>query len=90
MSIKRVAFKEMLKELEPEVVIGVKSMAEKTAATGLVLFRNMDMSSSNFGCSSIVAIGPTCTYKTVEDCEGTYLNDMPSQRQYPELYCEVK
>ena len=89
-SIKRVAFEEFAKELAPEAVDGVKSMVVKTAASGLVLFRNNNFDSSGFGCSSVVAIGPTCTYKTVEDCEGAHLHDLPSQRQYPELYCEVK
>lgn len=90
MSIKKVAFDELLKEVDPATVSSVRAMAKKTAATGLVLFRNMDFNSSNFGCQSLVAIGPTCTYKVIEECEGKHLNDLPSQRQYPDMWCPVQ
>ena len=55
-------------------------------ALALVLFENLDMASSSFGDSTVVAIGPQNTFKSLSDCK--YLNDLPSQRQYPTHFIE--
>ena len=81
-NIKQVTAVEFLKEVNPECVEDVKKMVKKTGAAGLVLFRNMNMTASAFGNSTIMAFGPKCTYKTVEQVQGGRLNDMPSQQQH--------
>ena len=89
-NIKQATAEEFLKEMNPECVEHVKKMVKKTGATGLVLFRNMNMTASAFGNSTIMAFGPTCTYKTVEQVEGGHLNDMPSQQQHPMIWVSAK
>ena len=59
----------------------------KHSTDALVLFENHDMSSSSFGDRSAIAVGPDLTYKSIEDCRGRHLNDLPSQRQYSVAYC---
>ena len=59
-------------------------------ATHAVLFVNQDFSSPEFGRWTVMAIGPNQTYKTTADVEGSWLNDLPSQRQYPIAYTDLK
>jgi hypothetical protein len=61
-----------------------------TGATHLVVFENRDSWSSQLGAKTVVCVGPGCTYRTPEDCEGKWLNDQPSQRQYAAVWCEVE
>ena len=86
--IKKVAFEEFFKEVNPECVEDVKNMAKKTGATGLVLFRNVDDKTEDYGNSTIVAIGPTRTYKTIEDIGNGHLM-ASSKKQGPLMWCEV-
>jgi len=60
-----------------------EALQRKTDATGLVLFENLQMDSSSYGRMTAMLIGPTNTYKSVEDCEGKFLGELPSHRQYP-------
>ena len=78
---KRAAYKEALDQLAKNV--------KATEATHLVLFRNQDMWASQMGATSLLCVGPNCTYKTPEGCEGHHLHDLPSQRQYPQAFCKV-
>lgn len=52
-------------------------------AQALVCFTNMDFWASAFGRQTVMVVGPSCTYKTVQEVEGQHLHDQPSQRQYP-------
>ena len=85
--IKKVAFDEFLKEVNPECVEDVLNMAKKTGATGLVLFRNVNNTTKDFGNSTIVALGPTRTYKTIEDIGDGHLM-ASSVKQSPLMWCE--
>ncbi len=58
-------------------------------ATHLVVAENLDMSSSQLGERTAMIVGPSNTYKTLEECEGKHLNDLPNQRQYFTSYCEL-
>ena len=80
-----------MQELKLEALIAmfdssVRARIEELAAdpetTGLVVFENQQMDSSHFGDRSVMCVGPNRTYKTVEECEGRWLNDLPSQRKY--------
>ena len=56
-------------------------------ATHLVLFQNVAFDSSAFGRQSLLFVGgPDNTYKSVAETEGVWLNDLPSQRQYPQTF----
>jgi hypothetical protein len=57
--------------------------------TAFVLFRCEQMDSSHLGEQTVVAVGPNCTYKSPGDCEGKWLRDLPSERQYPVSYVRL-
>jgi hypothetical protein len=55
-----------------------------------VLFVNLDMNSSQFGKWTVLPIGPDQTFKTLAEVQDGHLNDLPSQRQYPVGYSDLK
>lgn len=67
-----------------------EALKRKPDATGLVLFENKMFDSSSRGAMTAMLIGPSNTYKSAEECEGKYLNELPSQRQYPVAWVERK
>ncbi len=61
----------------------------KPGVDGLVMFENVAFDSSQCGRRTAVVFGPKCELlKSREDAEGKWLNDLPSQRQYPQNYYE--
>lgn len=64
----------------------VREWMKTPGVAGVVLFKNLDMWSLNCGQSSCVVVGEDKTYKTVEECEGKWLNDLSSRRQYAECF----
>lgn len=56
-------------------------------AEAFVVFENLMLDSSACGERTAVVVGPSCTFKSVAWCEGKWLNDLPSQRQYAVGYC---
>ena len=64
----------------------VREWVKEPGVVGVVLFRNMAFDSSSFGASSCIVVGEGRTYKTIEECEGKWLKDLPSQRQYAESF----
>jgi hypothetical protein len=73
-------------------VAKIQRLALDARTSGLVLYRNVDFQSSQFGQQGILSYGPERTYQTVEACAAGWLNDLPSQRQYPQCYtiCDDK
>ena len=71
---------------ECESVPRVREWLKAAGTTAVVMFRNNDFCSSSFGAFSCIAVGPGKTYRAVEDCEGRWLNDAPSQRQYADCF----
>lgn len=53
-------------------------------AEAVVLFENVQMDSSSFGERKMVVVGPGCSIESVAACEDKWLNDLPSQRLYPQ------
>jgi len=56
--------------------------------TALVLFENMDMCSSKLGARTALRVGPGCSCADLDKAAQIWLNDLPSQRQYPCSYTE--
>jgi hypothetical protein len=67
-----------------------KIQAKFPTAQYAVVFLNMDFNSSQFGAWTVLPVGPDQTVKTLEECSRIWLNDLPSQRQYPVAYVEIK
>ena len=55
-------------------------------AEAVVLFENVAMDSSSFGERKVVIVGPDRGIESVAACEGKWLNDLPSQRLYPQAF----
>ena len=69
-------------------VMAIVNLAHEPETEGLVLYVNMQFDSSQFGRQTVMCYGPSRTYKTVAECDGKFLYDMPSQRQYPQAYVD--
>lgn len=67
----------------------VATRLETIHATFAVLFQNLDFNSSQFGQFTVVLGGNGFTLQTLEQAEGTHLNDLPSQRQYATAYVDL-
>lgn len=78
-----------LEEFDPEVWPDIKEAAARYDATHVVMARCEDLWSSQRGRKTAMVVGPNNTYKTPEDCEGRWINDLPSQRQYFVKYARV-
>ena len=91
MTIPKLSKKEFLERGHFDFAVAFEeALKRKPDATGVVLFENLMMDSSSRGAMTAMIIGPTNTYKSAEDCEGKFLNEMPSQRQHPVAWVERK
>ena len=90
MALSRISLGQLLALMDESVQGRVVTLARNPGTTQLVFFENQVLDSSHLGESSIVAIGPSCTYKTLTEVEGKWLHDLPSQRQHPMFWCDAK
>lgn len=78
------------------VRIRLENVEEFPDVEGVLFFRNPDMWSSSLGASSILPYGPKNTFKGADvaamkiNAMKYWLNNLPSQRQYPEWYISRK
>ncbi len=70
-----------------QFIRAVEAMWADPEVTALVKFENHDFWSSQLGASTVMRIGPHCSFHAPEELEGRHLNDLPSQRQYATVYC---
>ena len=89
MALSQISLGQMLALMEESVRNRVLALARNPGTTQLVFFENQMLDSSSRGQSTVLAIGPSCTYKTIAEVAGKWLNDLPSQRQYPQFWCEA-
>jgi hypothetical protein len=89
MTISQISLNQMLALMDESVRDRVVALAHNPGITHLVFFENQALDSSHLGESSVVAIGPENTFKSLADIEGKWLHDLPSQRQYPQFWCDV-
>ena len=87
LKMEKLTFEQFIAKFDKEVHDHLREKFEFADVTHLVLFENIDMSSSQLGRRSAMLVGPSYTYKTLEAVEGQHLNDLPSQRQYAVAYC---
>jgi hypothetical protein len=88
--MKQVTAQEFLKEFDADVHGRIAESLKRCSATFCVMFQNVDFCSSRLGDRTAVAVGEHCTYKSIEFCEGKWLGDLPSTRQYPQVWCDAK
>lgn len=74
---------EFFAQFDPEVHAKIEALLKRSDVDGAILFENTNLSSSACGERTAVIFGPGCTYKSAGSAEGKWLNDLPSQRQYP-------
>ena len=87
--MQKLTMKEMMDKFDPEVHEAIREAIRNTGATELLWAENQQIDSSAFGARSCIMAGPTCTYKSHEECEGKWIKDLPSQRQYFIAWCKV-
>ena len=64
----------------------LRSWVNDESVTGVVLFENLVFDSSEYGKVNCMKVGPNCTYKTPEECEGKHLGYVPSRFQEAVAY----
>lgn len=85
--MKEVSKEEFLELFDPSVHDKLREALERyPGAEGLVCFTNVAFDSSSFGKRTAIVVGPSNTFTSFKFCEGKWLNDLPSQRQYPDEY----
>ena len=87
--MKYILFHTMLSHFDESLHKSIKNLASKDGVVNLVEFINQNFSSSEFGRNTVMAIGPGFSYETLNDVKGKFLNDLPSQRQYPQFYTNI-
>ncbi len=88
--LEKVSMKELLEKFGLEIRPVIEERAQKLGASHVVCFENLQMDSSAFGAMTALMIGPTCTYKTLDEVRERRLGELPSVFQYPTCYAEVK
>lgn len=91
MTIKELPFDGFMASLRPEFAEDVRLALSnwERRPFAVVLFENLNFSSSHFGEQKVMAVGPGFTYETVEELEGKPLGDVPSVMMYATRYAEV-
>jgi len=87
--MKQVMKAELMEKMDKSVHPAIEARALDNKATHLVLFENQDICSSQLGARTVVCVGPECTYKTPSECNNHWLHNLPSQRQYPVMWCSI-
>jgi hypothetical protein len=87
--MKKISKKELLAMMDSSTHGQIEEAIKRHQSTQLVLFENVALDSSHLGDRTVVCVGPCNTYKTPQECEGRWLNDLPSVRQYPQCYCDA-
>jgi len=85
--MKQITKDELLELLDPEIHGSVLGMPKRFPdAEAVVLFENVTLDSSRLGERTVCIVGPGRGIPSVAECEGQWLNDLPSQRQYPQAF----
>jgi hypothetical protein len=87
--MQHISMPELLELFDESVHQAILDAADRYDATYIVVFENHNFDSSAFGARTAMTVGPNNTYKSPAECEGKWLNDLPSQRQYPTAYAHV-
>ena len=87
--MEEVTIEEIIMNFDKEDIEYLKQQVKELNGTHIVLAENKNMSSSRFGQKSAIIVGGKASYK-INDCNGKWLNDLPSQRQYFTKYAIVQ
>lgn len=87
--MKRIDMPTLLLSFDESVRDRLSTIAARPGTTHLVVFENRQIDSSHRGARTAVTVGPSCTLQTLDAASAHWLNDLPSQRQYPVEYAEV-
>ncbi len=87
--LEKITLDALVEMFAPSVQDRIREMAAREDVTHLVVFTNIDMSSSHLGDMTAVIVGPGCTYKTLDEIKDSHLGQVPSVFQYPTHYAEA-
>jgi hypothetical protein len=88
--MKKVTMDEFLTLFDETVHETIKQRFSIQNVTGIVCFETqaLELIAAGRARRTAVIVGPTCTFKSVDDCQGKWLGDLPSERLYPSVYVE--
>jgi hypothetical protein len=82
-NIKDITLDALIALFDPSVHDRLRELAKRETVSHLVVFEVLDLSSSQLGHRTAVAIGPGCTYTQLYQIKNQRLGDVPSRFQYP-------
>lgn len=85
MSLTKLDRRALMELADPEIRPALTRMLQREDVDGIVVFRNQQMDSSAFGHATFMIYGPHCTYNAPPE-PNTFINDLPSQREYAVAY----
>lgn len=95
MDPKQLSWKELMdlvkaEPFKPEIInailTGIETLAKRPGVTHIVVFENINLDASQGGRKTAVVVGPSCTYKSLDDVRDKHLGSAPSDHQYPVYY----
>jgi len=86
--VKELQYVELLNLFPEPAQVDIQNMVGRLEPSHLVVYTNMDLSSSRVGKRQVMAAGDNCTYSLKQAVEAP-LGDLPSNFKYPEFYAEV-
>lgn len=86
---KEATWQEFLQLFDESLHDKIRAACRDKQATHIVCFECLQLDSSWAGRRAALVVGPSCAYRTVEETHGKWLNDLPSQRQYPVYWATV-
>ena len=86
--LKQVSAKEFLEQFDADVHAKIVAAIKMASASAVVMFETAELGARNFKRTAVV-VGEMCTYKTVAECDGKRIGDLPSERQYAVAWCEA-
>lgn len=87
--LKQLTAVEFLGKFDPTVHARIIELAKTPDAIALAVFENITFDSSLFGQRTAYVVGPNNTFKTLEQIDGKWVNDLPSQRMHATSYVTV-
>ncbi len=87
-ALREVSKEEFWKLFDASVHASLDAQWRREDVSHLVCFTCGDMWSSLCGHRTALAIGPSCTYKTMDESRENRLGDVPSRFQYPTEFVE--
>ena len=85
----RVGLQGILGKMHPSTHGILLTEFNREGVDALVLFENQVEGSPHFGACSVLLVGALYNLKSIKDCEGHHLGDLPQEIKVPVKFCAM-